>query len=107
MNGKTITVTGNSVNIINGKIYVDGKEYTEQPNIEKETIVIQIVGQVDKLSIDSSVEIAGNIKANDITIRGNVNCDDIHGNVTADMVNCDDIHGKARANMINADSIKE
>ena len=78
-NIKNSSIEGNSISIINNKIFVDGKE------IETEEKVINIIveGNLDKLEVDC----CNSIKVNRVTkdVKGNVN--NINGNIIAKAIN--------------------
>ena len=78
-NIKNSSIEGNSVSIINNKIFVDGKE------IETEEKVINIIVEenLDKLEVDC----CNSIKVNGVTkdVKGNVN--NINGNIIAKAIN--------------------
>ncbi|WP_339062418.1 hypothetical protein [Fusobacterium polymorphum] len=91
-NIKNSSIEGNSVSIINNKIFVDGKE------IETEEKVINIIveGNLDKLEIDccNSIKINGVTKDIEVSngniaisgdVKGNVN--NINGNIIAKVIN--------------------
>jgi hypothetical protein len=106
INGRCISVQGNNISVINGKVFVDGKEYKEQPE-KTEQIILKIEGAVQQLNIDDSVSIEGDVTAEHIRVNGSINCRNIKGSIEAKgSINCDDIEGKVKAGgSINADSI--
>lgn len=96
INGKTYS--GNSVNVINGKVIIDGVEQTP----EGKQILIAVKGNVNTITVDSCEKIAvqgdiGNVKtmSGDVEVRGNINGSvqtmsgdvevggEIHGNVSS------------------------
>lgn len=91
VNGKTYS--GNSVSVVNGNVFVDGKkaEPSKQPIV---SIIIE--GQVDKLSVDScdSLIAKGNVGSLK-TMSGDIECGNVLGNVKtmSGDVRCEDIHG--------------
>ena len=91
-NIKNSSIEGNSVSIINNKIFVDGKE------IETEEKVINIIveGNLDKLEVDccNSIKVNGvtkdvEVSNGNITISGDVkgNVNNINGNIIAKVIN--------------------
>lgn len=91
-NIKNSSIEGNSVSIINNKIFVDGKE------IETEEKVINIIveGNLDKLEVDccNSIKVNGVTKDIEVSngniaisgdVKGNVN--NINGNIIAKVIN--------------------
>ena len=91
-NIKNSSIEGNSISIINNKIFVDGKE------IETEEKVINIIveGNLDKLEVDccNSIKVNGvtkdvEVSNGNITISGDVkgNVNNINGNIIAKVVN--------------------
>ena len=91
-NIKNSSIKGNSISIINNKIFVDGKE------IETEEKVINIIveGNLDKLEVDccNSIKVNGvtkdvEVSNGNITISGDVkgNVNNINGNIIAKVIN--------------------
>jgi len=91
-NIKNSSIEGNSISIINNKIFVDGKE------IETEEKVINIIveGNLDKLEVDccNSIKVNGvtkdvEVSNGNITISGDVkgNVNNINGNIIAKVIN--------------------
>lgn len=96
INGKTYS--GNNINVINGKVIIDGVEQTP----EGKQILIAVKGNVNTITVDSCEKIAvqgdiGNVKtmSGDVEVRGNVTGSvqtmsgdvevggEIHGNVSS------------------------
>ncbi|MBS4893736.1 MAG: hypothetical protein KHZ90_08175 [Veillonella parvula] len=83
INGKKTVVKGNNVNIVNNKIFIDGKEYTEHDELQSEykTLNVIIEGNVDKINCQGSVEVRGNVK-NTIDCGGSVSVvGDVDGSI--------------------------
>ena len=104
-NIKNSSIEGNSVSIINNKIFVDGKE------IETEEKVINIIveGNLDKLEVDccNSIKVNGvtkdvEVSNGNISINGDVkgNVNNINGNIIAKAINgnCKTINGDILCN---------
>lgn len=104
-NIKNSSIEGNSISIINNKIFVDGKE------IETEEKVINIIveGNLDKLEVDccNSIKVNGvtkdvEVSNGNITINGDVkgNVNNINGNIIAKAINgnCKTINGDILCN---------
>ena len=104
-NIKNSSIEGNSISIINNKIFVDGKE------IETEEKVINIIveGNLDKLEVDccNSIKVNGvtkdvEVSNGNITISGDVkgNVNNINGNIIAKAINgnCKTINGDILCN---------
>lgn len=104
-NIKNSSIEGNSISIINNKIFVDGKE------IETEEKVINIIveGNLDKLEVDccNSIKVNGVTKDVEVSngnifingdVKGNVN--NINGNIIAKAINgnCKTINGDILCN---------
>ena len=104
-NIKNSSIEGNSVSIINNKIFVDGKE------IETEEKVINIIveGNLDKLEVDccNSIKVNGVTKDIEVSngniaisgdVKGNVN--NVNGNIIAKVINgnCKTINGDILCN---------
>ena len=104
-NLKNSSIEGNSISIINNKIFVDGKE------IETEEKVINIIveGNLDKLEVDccNSIKVNGvtkdvEVSNGNISINGDVkgNVNNINGNIIAKAINgnCKTINGDILCN---------
>lgn len=93
VNGKTINCCGNNVSIIDNKIFVDGKEISDE--IIKDCNV-HIYGDVQTIKCSGSVN-CNNVKG-DIQAGGSVNCDDVVGNINCGgSCICDLIEGNVTA----------
>lgn len=109
INGRTINVPNNSsVTISNdNKVYINGKEYTENESDKVKEIKFIIEGQAN-ITFQQNATILGNVTGNiqsngsvscndvkgDITSKGSVSCDDVGGNVsTKGSISCDDVGG--------------
>ena len=79
-NIKNSSIEGNSISVINNKIFVDGKEIEIE---EEREINIIVEGNLDKLEVDC----CNSIKVNRVTkdVKGNVN--NINGNIIAKAIN--------------------
>ena len=89
---KNSSIEGNSVSIINNKIFVDGKEI----EIEEKVINIIVEGSLDKLEVDccNSIKVNGvtkdiEVSNGNITISGDVkgNVNNVNGNIIAKTIN--------------------
>jgi len=92
INGQTFT--GNNVDIVGGRVIIDG---VEQMSGQSGILEIRVTeGTIHNLKADGSVNclnVTGNVSAG-----GSVNCNDVGGNVAAGgSVNCDDVSGKVTA----------
>jgi hypothetical protein len=93
VNGKTIEVSGNNISVINNKIFVDGKEISDEISKNAD---IYIYGDVGSIETDKSVN-CDNVKG-DIHAGGSVNCDDVNGSINCGgSVNCDNVGGSVTA----------
>ena len=97
INGKKFN--GSSINILNGKVIVDGKDVTSDcGNIINNTISVVLTGDLCSLTSDGDVEVNGDIVGkvevnNNLTVFGNID-----GNAKADNnLKCNDISGDAKA----------
>lgn len=97
---------GNDLNIVGGKIMINGVEVNPTLNESKILKVEILSGTIHNLTCDASVE-CGNVTG-DIDAGNSVKCGDVTGNVKAgNSVNCGDIEGKVKAgNSINCRSHK-
>lgn len=95
INGQTFY--GDNVTIKNGKVIVDGKDYTPA---DSKTISISIQGDLKDLNVDAcnkvdikgnvvnaktvsgDLEISGDIAGNASTVSGDIKCGNIKGNVS-------------------------
>ena len=73
-----ISVNGNSISIINNRLYINGKEYVFD---DKDISELEIKGNVGALNSDCSITINGDIKG-DVDVGGSIN---IVGDVTGDI----------------------
>ena|SRR6185312_6668682 len=90
INGKSISVKGNGISIINDKVYVNGKLIEEglSGNIE-----ITFTGDLASLNVDGSATVNGSIHG-DVDAGGSVNCGDVGKSVDAGgSVNCGAVSG--------------
>lgn len=93
INGKRYE--GNSVSIINGKVYIDG--VPAEAKAEKNGILkIKVEGILGELKSDVSVE-CGEVRGN-VSAGGSVQADAVHGSVNAGgSVQCDNVGGNVMA----------
>lgn len=93
VNGKTIECNGNSISIIDNKIFVDGKEVSTEA---VKDCNVYIYGDVQNIKCEGSVN-CNNVQG-DIQAGGSVNCDDVGGNINCGgSCNCDLITGNVTA----------
>ena len=101
---------GTSISVINGKVFIDGKEVKLE---DQKTINISIDGVVDNLSVDvcSSLQVKGHVNTIK-TASANVICHNVDGNIntTSGDVDCEDVKGSVQtvsgdvsAKIINGD----
>ena len=92
-NIKNSSIEGNSISVINNKIFVDGKEIEIE---EEREINIIVEGNLDKLEVDccNSIKINGVTKDVEVTngnmtisgdVKGNIN--NVNGNIIAKIIN--------------------
>ncbi|WXZ70521.1 hypothetical protein HUW78_07550 [Fusobacterium animalis] len=90
---KNSSIEGNSISVINNKIFVDGKEIEIE---EEREINIIVEGNLDKLEVDccNSIKINGVTKDVEVTngnmtisgdVKGNIN--NVNGNIIAKIIN--------------------
>lgn len=95
VNGQTIVTNGRSIQISNGKVIIDGVDYTP----DSKNVIIQITGNVESIHADScdnivvagdsgkikrmsgDVEVAGNCTGSVETMSGNIYCGTVFGTV--------------------------
>jgi hypothetical protein len=98
INGRTIT--GNNLDIVGGRVIVDGVDVTESlKDIKGSVLEVRVLeGQIENLRSSGSVTcgtVLGNIDAG-----MNVTCGDVSGNVDAGMnVTCGTVGGSVDAGM--------
>jgi hypothetical protein len=103
VNGKTYS--GNNIQMVNGKVIIDGKEVGEKSKEQDFVITIE-KGAIVNLNCDESVTVNGNVM--NIVAQKNINCDKVKGSITAGgNVNCDDVGGNIEAGgNVNCDNVK-
>jgi hypothetical protein len=118
VNGRTFSGNGQSVSIINGRVFVDGKEVDLGGEALSGVVEVRILeGSIQNLRSDSSItvekgDVLGNVDAGlSVTVHGNVQGSvgagqsvTIRGNVGGDVdagqsVTCSDVKGSVRAGM--------
>lgn len=93
INGKTYQ--GNSLSVINGHVFIDGKDVDDK-DLPKTILQIEVKGDLVSLQTNASVN-CGNVNGN-VDAGGSVNCDKVTGDITAGgSVNCDDVGGNVVA----------
>jgi len=116
INGKTFSGSEESVSIINGRVFVDGKEVDPEGEALSGVVEVRILeGTIRNLTSDSSItvekgDVLGNVDARiSLTVHGNVQGNvaaghsatikgDVGGDVKAGMsVTCGDIKGSVKA----------
>lgn len=102
INGKTVTIEGNhqSVSVINGKLFVDGKPYTGVADYENyEVVKVVINGNVDNIdgtTVEVNGDVSGDIDGTNITVSGNVG-----GNIDGTNVTAGSVHGSIDATVVS------
>ena len=100
--GRTVSISGGKMTIIDGKVYVDEKPVTEI-NTDDKVINITIEGEVERLEVDYCKQITVNGSAKrvhtqcgDIDVKG-----DVHGDVHTNMgsITCGNVEGDCHTNM--------
>ena len=101
-NGTIRQITGGKMQIIDGKIIIDGQSLKEI-NTDEKVINITIEGDVERLEVDycQTIKVTGNAKRvktfnGDIEIGGNVE-GDVHTNMGS--ITCGNVEGDCRTNM--------
>lgn len=98
VNGKTYTAPdGCSINVINNKVYADGKLIEDCNEIKEKKIEIKIEGNCGKVEVDAAnLTVNGNIEGDVEVDAGNITCrGDIKGDVSVDAgnISCHHIFG--------------
>jgi hypothetical protein len=118
INGRTFSGNGQSVSIVNGRVFVDGKEVNLEGEALSGVVEVRILeGTIQNLKSDSSItvekgDVLGNVDARmSVIIHGNVQGNvgagqsaTIRGNVGGDVdagqsVTCGDVEGSVKAGM--------
>ena len=118
INGKTFSGSGQSVSIINGRVFVDGNEVDPEGEALSGVVEVRILeGTIRNLNSDSSItvekgDVLGSVDARmSVTVHGNVQGNvgagqsatirgDVGGDVNAGQsVTCGDIKGSVKAGM--------
>lgn len=95
INGKSISVTGNNISVINDKVYVDGK-LVEEGLVGH--VTVEFKGDLANLKVGGAANVIGNVQGyidtgGSVSITGNVGGDvDAGGSVT-----CGDVKGDVDA----------
>ena len=102
INGRSISVQGNNISVVNDKIYVDGKlvESGLSGNVN-----VQFVGDLANLECNTceiTGNVQGNVKSNTVKISGSVG-----GDVKANTVKCGDVAGKVKGNTVKTGNKSE
>ncbi|WP_259406040.1 polymer-forming cytoskeletal protein [Shouchella clausii] len=94
INGKSISVSGNNISVINGKIYTDGT-LVESGLSGQVTILFE--GDLANLKTDGSATIQGNVKGN-VDAGGSVTCGNVGQSIDAGgSVKCGTVGGDVDA----------
>jgi hypothetical protein len=90
-----VSISGNNVVVSNGKVFVNGKDFT--PEIKEINIVVN--GNIDKLEVDScdkvqvkgkvgnvktlsgDVDVSGDVNGSISTMSGDVDCNNVSGSI--------------------------
>lgn len=118
INGKTFSGSGQSVSIINGRLFVDGKEVDLESEAHSGIVEVRILeGTIQNLKSDTNItvekaDVLGSVDARmSVTVHGNVqgNVDagqsvtiagDVGGDVNAGQsVTCCEVNGSVKAGM--------
>lgn len=82
VNGVSIKVPKNaSVSVVNGKVFVNGKEYNGEELQNKQVVNLIIIGDVSNVNCNGSVNVYGNVNSS-IDCGGSISVD---GSVTGDI----------------------
>ena len=96
INGKTFSVSGRRISIINNKVKVDGIILDTGDSLTG-TVNIKFDGDLASLKCDGSAEIAGNVHG-DVSAGGSVLCRDVGKDVhSGGSVTCGQVSGDVSA----------
>lgn len=97
------------VQIENGTIIIDGKEYPTGKNPESRPIIVLLNGNVDKMSVSyaNSVTVDGDIDCLSVKDSGSatINGDIDSGSITVDRLTAKNVSGKIFCDEINANTV--
>jgi len=94
VNGRSISVSGSSVSVVNGKIIVDGKVIEEGLSGD---VHVKWEGDLASLKCNSC-DITGNVSGDVNT--NEIKCGDVGGDVKANEVKCGNVAGSIKANSV-------
>ena len=77
---------GDSISIMNKKVYVDGVV------VEEGVITAIIKGDAVSVTAEGGVTVVGNVKGN-VNAGGSIRCGNVEGNVEASCVDCGNVSG--------------
>lgn len=100
INGKRINVpNGANVSIRNNVVYINGERWEDSENGQfKETVHLNVEGNLINLSTDGSATVNGNITGNLSTGGSGTISGSVGGNVAAGgSIRCGTVHGSAMA----------
>ena len=95
INGKTYTaLDGCSINVINNKVYTNGKLLEDFNDSKEKNIEIKVEGNCKEVKADvGNITVEGNVEGNVTTDTGNVKIrGDVRGNVKTDCGNISSHH---------------
>ena len=88
INGQTYTSLSGDVNIINGRVIIDGKDVTAAQGPE---LKIKVEGSIQNLKVDRGSVECGDV-GGDVDAGGSVSCGNVSGEVDAGgSVNCGNV----------------
>lgn len=89
--------SGNSVSIINGKVYIDGVLQNGDGAPLSGVVKVEVEGNLTSLKTDASVVVKGNVTG-DVDAGGSVQCGNVGGSVdSGGSTQCDDVNGDVDA----------
>lgn len=81
INGRYVNLTGQSVSITDGGIYVNGKPIEEFDESQVPVLKIEITGSVENLTTENGEVTVNGRVGSVVSKNGNVNCQTVEGNV--------------------------
>lgn len=81
INGRYVNLTGQSVSITDGGIYVNGKPIEEFDESQVPVLKIEITGSVENLTTENGEVTVNGRVGSVVSKNGNVNCETVEGNV--------------------------
>lgn len=81
INGRSVSLRGQSIQITDGGIFIDGKPFEEFDDSNVPVVKVEITGNIESLTTENA-DVTVNGRVGSVTSKnGNVNCQTVEGNV--------------------------